>query len=271
MPELPEVETTRRGIEPHLKGRTVRALHVHNARLRWPVDPNLPRLLRGQQIKAVERRAKYLLIRLTRGTLIMHLGMSGSLRVLPQRSVRKLHDHLDLWLDSGQALRFNDPRRFGSCLYTSADPLTHPLLAALAPEPLQDDFDGAYLHRITRRRRVAIKSLLLNGRLITGVGNIYASEALFHARIRPRRGARSLKPEESKRLAAAIRRVLGAAIRAGGTTLRDYVNAEGMPGEFGVKLYVYERDGEPCRRCRTPVRHITQGQRSSYFCPECQQ
>ncbi len=270
MPELPEVETTRRGIEPHLKGHIVRALHVHDARLRWPVDPKLPRLLRGQQIKAVERRAKYLLIRLTRGTLIMHLGMSGSLRVLPQRSARKPHDHLDLWLDSGQALRFNDPRRFGSCLYTSADPLTHPLLAALAPEPLQDEFDGAYLHRITRRRRVAIKPLLLNGRLITGVGNIYASEALFHARIRPRRSARSLKPEESKRLATAIRRVLGAAIRAGGTTLRDYVNAEGMPGDFGVKLYVYERDGEPCRRCRTPVRHITQGQRSSYFCPECQ-
>ncbi len=270
MPELPEVETTRRGIEPHLLGRSIRALHVHDARLRWPVDPKLARLLRGQQVLGVERRAKYLLIRLTRGTLIMHLGMSGSLRVLPQRSPLKPHDHLDLWLDSGQALRFNDPRRFGCCLYTSGNPQQHPLLAQLAPEPLQGGFDGAYLHRITRRRRVAIKSLLLNGHLVTGVGNIYASEALFRARIRPRRSARSLRSDECARLAAAIRRVLSAAIRAGGTTLRDYVNAEGMPGEFGVKLYVYERAGEPCRRCRTPVRHITQGQRSSYFCPECQ-
>jgi len=270
VPELPEVETTRRGIEPHLKGRTVRALHVHEARLRWPVDPRLPRLLRGQRIDRVERRAKYLLIRLTRGTLIMHLGMSGSLRVLSQDSARKTHDHLDLWLDSGQALRFNDPRRFGSCLYTTDDPHAHKLLARLAPEPLQDEFDGEYLHRVTRRRRVSIKSLLLNGRLITGVGNIYASEALFHARIAPRRAARSLKPDESKRLAAAIRRVLAASIRAGGTTLRDYVNAAGLPGDFGVKLYAYERDGKPCRRCRTPIRHITQGQRSTYFCPECQ-
>ena len=270
MPELPEVETTRRGIAPHLQGRIIRALHVHDARLRWPVDPKLPGLVRGQHVQGVERRAKYLLIRLTRGTLIMHLGMSGSLRILSQRRALKTHDHLDLWLDSGQTLRFNDPRRFGCCLYTNGDPQEHPLLAKLAPEPLQGGFDGAYMHRITRRRRVAIKSLLLNGRLITGVGNIYASEALFRARIRPRRAARSLKPAECTRLAGAIRRVLSAAIRAGGTTLRDYVNAEGMPGDFGVKLYVYERATAPCRRCRTPVRHITQGQRSTYYCPECQ-
>jgi formamidopyrimidine-DNA glycosylase len=271
VPELPEVETTRRGIEPHLLGRRIRAAHVHEARLRWPVAPDLHQLLRGQRITRVARRAKYLLIHLTRGTLILHLGMSGSLRVLAQRSPRKTHDHLDIWLDSSQALRFNDPRRFGCCLYTSDDPLLHPLLAQLAPEPLEGQFDGAYLQRVTRKRRVAIKALLLNGRLITGVGNIYASEALFRARIRPRRSARSLKPAESTRLVAAIRRVLGAAIRAGGTTLRDYVNAEGMPGDFGVKLYVYERAGQPCRRCRTPVRHITQGQRSTYYCPECQQ
>jgi formamidopyrimidine-DNA glycosylase len=258
VPELPEVETTRRGIEPHLLGRRIRAAHVHEARLRWPVAPDLHQLLRGQRVTRVTRRAKYLLIHLTRGTLILHLGMSGSLRVLPQGSARKTHDHLDIWLDSGQALRFNDPRRFGSCLYTSDDPLIHPLLARLAPEPLEAQFDAAYLQRITRRRRVAIKTLLLNGRLITGVGNIYASEALFRARIRPRRSARSLKPAESRRLVAAIRRVLGSAIRAGGTTLRDYVNAEGVPGEFAVRLYVYERAGAPCRRCRTPVRHITQ-------------
>ena len=270
MPELPEVETTRRGIEPHLKGRIIRTVHVHDARLRWPVDPKLASQLRGQRVLAVERRAKYLLIRLGRGTLIMHLGMSGSLRILPQRTARQRHDHLDLWLDSGQVLRFNDPRRFGCCLYTSDDPLAHPLLAKLAPEPLHGDFDAAYMHRITRRRRVAIKSLLLNGQLITGVGNIYASEALFRARIRPRRAARSLGLKECARIASAIRRVLGSAIRAGGTTLRDYVNAEGMPGDFAVKLYVYERAALPCRRCRTPIRQITQGQRSTYYCPECQ-
>jgi len=270
VPELPEVETTRRGIEPHLKGHSLRAVHVHDARLRWPVDPKLPRLLRGQRVLAVQRRAKYLLIRLERGTLIMHLGMSGSLRVLPQRTARKTHDHLDLWLDSGQALRFNDPRRFGCCLYTSTDPLQHPLLAKLAPEPLQAEFDGAYLYRITRRRRVAIKPLLLNGQLITGVGNIYASEALFRARIRPRRAARSLNVQECARLAAAIRRVLGSAIRAGGTTLRDYVNPQGTPGYFRQKLYVYERAGQPCRKCGTGIRALVHGQRSTYYCPQCQ-
>jgi len=270
MPELPEVETTRRGIEPHLKGRRIRSAHVHEARLRWPVPDNLGHTLRGQRVLGVGRRAKYLLLHLTRGTLIMHLGMSGSLRVLPQRTARQKHDHLDVWLDSGQALRFNDPRRFGSCLYTDVDPYTHPLLAKLAPEPLEAQFDGAYLHRITRARRVAIKLLLLNGQLITGVGNIYASEALFRAHIRPRRAARSLDRSECTRLVAAIRRVLSAAIRSGGTTLRNYVSADGIPGEFSTKLYVYERAGQPCRRCRTLVRHSTQGQRSTYWCPQCQ-
>jgi formamidopyrimidine-DNA glycosylase len=271
VPELPEVETTRRGLEPHLQGRTILAALVHQARLRWPVAPDLDAALRGQQVLAVDRRAKYLLLRLTRGTLILHLGMSGSLRVLPQRSARLTHDHLELWLDSGQALRLNDPRRFGSCLYTEADPLTHVLLRRLAPEPLEAGFDGPYLHRITRRRRVAIKQLLLNGQLVTGVGNIYASEALFRARIRPRRAARSLSRKDCDHLSAAIRRVLAASIRSGGTTLRDYVGADGKPGYFRQRLYVYERAGRPCRRCATLVRHIVQGARSSYFCPTCQQ
>ena len=270
MPELPEVETTRRGIAPHLVGRRIRALLVHEPRLRWPIDPELPRVLPGQRVLAVTRRAKYLLLTLTRGALILHLGMSGSLRIVAQHSARSRHDHFELVLDSGQVLRFNDPRRFGCCLHTLTDPLAHPLLAHLAPEPLLAGFDGEYLHRVTRRRRVAIKPLLLNGQLVTGVGNIYASEALFRARIRPRRAARSLDRAECSRLAAAIRRVLSAAIRSGGTTLRDYVDAEGMPGEFRQKLYVYERAGRPCRRCRTPVRQVQQGQRSTYFCPQCQ-
>ncbi len=270
MPELPEVETTRRGIEPHLRGRRVTAVHVHDRRLRWPVTPGLETALRGQRVQAVERRAKYLLLRFKPGTLIMHLGMSGNLRVLPSGTALLKHDHLELQLDSKFVLRLNDPRRFGSCLYTTDDPALHPLLRELAPEPLEPGFDGSYLHRVTRRRRVAIKPLLLNGRLITGVGNIYASEALFRARIRPRRAARSLSVAECARLAVAIRRVLSAAIRVGGTTLRDYVGADGDPGYFSQKLYVYERAGLPCRRCRTPIRQFTQGQRSTYFCPQCQ-
>ena len=271
MPELPEVETTRRGIEPHLLQRRIDAALVHEPRLRWPVTPGLAAALHRQRVLAVQRRAKYLLLRLTRGTLIVHLGMSGSLRVMPRSSALLKHDHVELQFDSGMALRLNDPRRFGSWLYTTGDPLRHALLCKLAPEPLEEGFDGDYLHRITRRRRVAIKPLLLNGQLITGVGNIYASEALFRARIRPRRAARSLTQAECTRLAATIRRVLELAIRAGGTTLRDYVGADGDPGYFRQKLYVYERAGLPCRRCRTPIRRITQGQRSTYYCPQCQQ
>lgn len=270
MPELPEVETTRRGLLRHLRGRRIEAVRIHERRLRWPVSRRLEALLRGQQVCAVERRAKYLLLRCTSGTLIVHLGMSGNLRVVPRSSARLTHDHIELQLDSGLALRFNDPRRFGCFLYTTAPPGRHRLLRALAPEPLGAQFDGSYLHRVTRRRRVAIKTLLLNGRLVTGVGNIYASEALFRARLRPQRAARTLSREQCRRLAAAIRAVLGSAIRAGGTTLRDYLSADGMPGYFKQKLYVYERAALPCRRCRTPVGHLTQNQRSTYYCPRCQ-
>jgi formamidopyrimidine-DNA glycosylase len=243
---------------------------VHDDRLRWPVTPRLDELLRGQQVRSIERRAKYLLLRCTDGTLIVHLGMSGNLRVVPQTTALIPHDHVELHLDSGSALRFNDPRRFGCFLYTTEAPRRHKLLRELAPEPLTTRFDAAYLHRVTRGRRVAIKTLLLNGRLVTGVGNIYASEALFHARMRPQRGARSLNLEQCGRLATAIRRVLRSAIRAGGTTLRDYLSADGTPGYFKQKLYVYERAKLPCRRCRTPIRQLTQGQRSTYYCPRCQ-
>ncbi len=270
MPELPEVETTRRGIEPHVVGRTVVALQVHEPRLRWRVPEELPAQLAGQRVERAGRRAKYLLIELTRGTLLWHLGMSGSLRVLPADAPRLAHDHVDLVLDSGVLLRFNDPRRFGSLHYTTGDPNEHPLLASLAPEPFDARFDADYLWRITRRRRVAIKALLMNSRLVVGVGNIYANEALFRARVRPQRAARSLTRAEAHRLARSIRTVLTVAIRAGGTTLRDYVGADGSPGYFRQKLYVYERDGKPCRLCRAPVRAITQGQRSSYYCPACQ-
>jgi len=270
MPELPEVETTRRGIAPALRNRRIAAVQVHDARLRWPIDPALPRRLRGQRIRRVARRAKYLLLELDAGTLILHLGMSGSLRVLDATTPRRPHDHLDLVLDSGLALRFNDPRRFGSCLYTTAPPDEHPLLRHLAPEPLGPGFDADYLHRVTRKRRVATKQLIMNARLVTGVGNIYASEALFRARIAPTRPARRLSHADCARLVRAIRAVLTLAIRSGGTTLRDYVGADGSPGYFRQKLYVYERAGRPCRVCGTPIRQRRQGQRSTYHCPSCQ-
>jgi formamidopyrimidine-DNA glycosylase len=270
VPELPEVETTRRGIEPFVVGRRIVELTVHEARLRWPVAPELPAQVAGQLIEGTARRAKYLLIELSRGTLLLHLGMSGSLRVLPADTPLRTHDHFDVVLDSGYVLRFNDPRRFGSLHYTTAAPSSHPLLARLAPEPFDATFDADYLWRITRRRRTTIKQLLMNSRLVVGVGNIYASEALFRARVRPRRQARTLKREEAQRLARAIRTVLAGAIRVGGTTLRDYVGADGSPGEFRTRLYVYERAGKPCRTCRAPIRALTQGQRSSYYCPRCQ-
>ena len=270
MPELPEVETTRRGIEPHVTGRRITRLAVHEPRLRWRVHEALPQWAQGQQILGVSRRAKYLLLQLEQGVLLVHLGMSGSLRVLPAHTARRTHDHYDLEMDSGWTLRFNDPRRFGSLHHETGDPALHPLLASLAPEPLDTAFDADYLYRITRGRRVAIKLAIMNSQLVVGVGNIYASEALFRARIRPGRAARSLSRQECAALVKSIKAVLELAIRHGGTTLRDYVGAGGEPGYFRQKLFVYERAGKPCRRCGTPVRQRVQTQRSTYFCPQCQ-
>ena len=243
---------------------------MYEPRLRWRVARDLPRQVAGQRIVRVGRRAKYLLLGLESGTLLLHLGMSGNLRAVPAATPRLTHDHFDLVLDSGFALRFNDPRRFGSLLYTSGDPNEHPLLARLGPEPFSAAFDAGYLYRITRGRRVAIKQLLMNSQLVVGVGNIYASEALFRARLRPTRAARTLTRADAARLVRGVRAVLGQAIRAGGTTLRDYLGADGAPGYFRQRLYVYERRGKPCRRCGTPVRAMTQGQRSTYYCPSCQ-
>jgi formamidopyrimidine-DNA glycosylase len=270
MPELPEVETTRRGIARAILGQRIAELQVHDGRLRWPVEATIAEQVRGQQIGAIGRRAKYLLLELERGALILHLGMSGSLRVLAGDTPRRKHDHFDLRLEGGLTLRLNDPRRFGSLHYTDEDPASHRLLRALAPEPLEAAFDAEYLWQLTRRRRAAIKQVLLNGRLVTGVGNIYASEALFRARIRPTRSARRLSHPECAALVRAVRAALSAAIRDGGTTLRDYVNSDGDAGRFRQKLYVYERAGRRCRRCATPIRRIRQGQRASYFCPRCQ-
>jgi formamidopyrimidine-DNA glycosylase len=270
VPELPEVETTRRGIAPHITGRRIERLAVHNRRLRWPVSRALPDWAQGQTIQAVRRRAKYLVIQLERGYLLLHLGMSGSVLILPESTARETHDHFDMHLDSRWIMRFNDPRRFGSLHHGKGTPDEHPLLRNLAPEPLGLEFDSDYLYAVTRKRRVAIKQAIMNGTLVVGVGNIYASEALFRARIRPGRAARSLTRAECMALVRSIRFVLTLAIRHGGTTLRNYVGAGGEPGYFKQKLYVYGRAGKPCLTCETKIRQLRQGQRATYYCPSCQ-
>ena len=268
MPELPEVETTRRGIEPHLLGQTISGAAVRQPRLRWPV-PDLARLLTGHRVRAVERRAKYLLVRFDHGTLIIHLGMSGSLRVLPADSAPRPHDHVDL-LFGRHCLRLHDPRRFGALLWAEGDPLAHPRLRDLGPEPLSAAFDGAYLHTAARRRRLAIKSLLMDGKVVVGVGNIYATEALFRAGIHPQRTSHRISRARLERLAQEVKTVLRYAIGRGGTTLRDFLNESGEPGYFAQELLVYGRAGEPCRICGTAIRSRRIGQRASAYCPHCQ-
>jgi formamidopyrimidine-DNA glycosylase len=252
-----------------LQRRVLEAV-VRERRLRWPIVPHFEAAIRGQTVRGIDRRAKYILIRFDAGTLILHLGMSGSLRLVKIGTPPNTHDHWDIRVDSGWILRFHDPRRFGSLHWTELDPEHHPLLAKLAPEPLSREFDGEYLYRASRKRKVAIKQFIMNSQAVVGVGNIYASEALFRAHISPRRAARRITRQEAKTLAQAIKDVLGAAIRTGGTTLRDYVNADGLPGYFRQKLFVYERAGEACRVCKSPVKQFVQGQRSTYWCSTCQ-
>ena len=250
--------------------RRVLDVVVRERRLRWPIAADLEAAVRGQTVRAIGRRAKYILIRFDAGTLILHLGMSGSLRLVKAETPPRTHDHWDIRMEGGWMLRFHDPRRFGSLHWTRGDPALHPLLVKLAPEPSSREFDGEYLYRATRKRSVAIKHLIMNSQLVVGVGNIYASEALFRARVSPRRAARRLTRREAGALAQAIKDVLGEAIKIGGTTLRDYVNADGAPGYFRQKLFVYERGGEACRVCRSAVKQFAQGQRSTYWCSTCQ-
>ncbi|HET7369687.1 MAG TPA: bifunctional DNA-formamidopyrimidine glycosylase/DNA-(apurinic or apyrimidinic site) lyase [Gammaproteobacteria bacterium] len=270
MPELPEVETARRGIAPHLQGRVIRDVIVRQPRLRWPVPRNLRQSLAGMHIDIVGRRGKYLLIDTAAGTLIVHLGMSGSLRILTAATPPGPHDHVDVVLGDGRVLRLRDPRRFGAVLFTRDDPQQHPLLAELGPEPLTAAFDGGYLYNQARGRRVAIKNLLMNSRIVAGVGNIYANEALFVARIHPLRAAGRIARPRCDALAQAVKDVLTAAIAAGGTTLRDFTRDDGRPGYFSQELKVYDRGGEPCLRCGTPIRRVVSGQRATYYCPRCQ-
>ena len=243
---------------------------VRERRLRWPIAEQVEAAIRGQTVRHIDRRAKYILIHFDNGTLILHLGMSGSLRLVKPGTIPKTHDHWDMQFDSGWILRFHDPRRFGSLHWTLDDSKLHPLLAKLGPEPLDDAFDGEYLYRKTRKRGVAIKQFIMNSQIVVGIGNIYASEALFRARIAPRRAAQRLTREEAGRLAQAIKDVLSEAVKIGGTTLRDYVNADGAPGYFRQKLFVYERAGKDCRICKSAIKQFVQGQRSTYWCSSCQ-
>jgi formamidopyrimidine-DNA glycosylase len=270
MPELPEVETTRRGVAAHAIGRRVAAVHVYDGRLRWPVPRALASELAGRTIDAIERRSKYLLFAAGDATLIVHLGMTGSLRVCRDAPPRKPHDHVDIVLDDGSRLRYHDPRRFGAMLWVRGEPRLHPLLASLGPEPLTPAFDAGDLYRRTRGRRVAIKLALMDSRIVVGVGNIYANEALFRAGIRPSTPAGRLSRVRIARLVAAVKEVLAEAIERGGSTLRDYVDSSGTPGAFQLRLSVYGRDGLPCRVCKTTIRGSRLGQRSSYHCPRCQ-
>lgn len=270
MPELPEVETTRRGIAPHVLGKRVKRIAVRQRQLRWPIPTALDKELKGRTINTLSRRAKYLLFGTDAGTAILHLGMSGSLRIISKPTALLPHDHVDLRFTDDVVLRFNDPRRFGSLLWTRDDPLAHPLLAKLGPEPLDRRFNGDALYAPSRGRKLAIKSFVMNPQVVVGVGNIYASEALHRAGIHPRRPAGRVGPARYQALAKEIKSVLRAAIRAGGTTLRDFRDSDGLPGYFSQSLRVYGRTGEPCRKCSTPVRQEVIGQRASYFCPRCQ-
>ncbi len=269
MPELPEVETTRRGIAPHVEGRKVQAVVIRNRRLRWPIPGQLTKTLPGQMVHSVQRRAKYLLLRMDQGTLILHLGMSGSLRIVSKNTAPQPHDHFDL-VFSKEILRLRDPRRFGAVLWTRQAPEKHPLLKHLGPEPLDEGFDGDYLHRLAQRRRGAVKNLIMDGKVVVGVGNIYANESLFLAGIHPGRASNRISLQRYRELVDRIKAVLQAAIEQGGTTLRDFRQEDGQPGYFAQQLLVYGKEGEPCPNCGHAIRQQRIGQRSAFYCPRCQ-
>jgi formamidopyrimidine-DNA glycosylase len=272
MPELPEVEVTRRGVAPHIEGRVVTGVELRHSGLRWPFPPGLAERLNGQRVRTTGRRGKYLLIGFDHGTLIVHLGMSGHLRILPKGTPPEKHDHFDL-IVGDQVMRMTDPRRFGAVLWHGegeGEIEEHLLLRGLGVEPLEGAFTADLLYRMTRKRSAPIKQVLLAGDIVVGVGNIYASESLFKAGINPRTAAHRIGLARYERLAKAIRETLAAAIEQGGSTLRDFMAADGQPGYFQQSYFVYERAGEACRVCGETVRQIKQGQRSTFYCPNCQ-
>jgi formamidopyrimidine-DNA glycosylase len=270
MPELPEVETSRLGVAPWLEQQQVRKVTIRERRLRWLVPPAIDSDLPGSFIRSLRRRAKYLLFETDVGTMMLHLGMSGSLRIIDPDEPPGKHDHVDIEMANGKALRFRDPRRFGSLLWTTGDPAEHPLLRLLGPEPLTADFDGVYLWQKARGRRIPVKQFIMNANVVVGVGNIYASEALFLAGIHPKRRADRISRPRMIALADAVVAVLERAIRAGGTTLRDFRGGDGEPGYFRQELNVYGRDGLPCVNCRRPISTAVLGQRSTFYCSACQ-
>lgn len=270
MPELPEVETTRRGLSPHLVGRRIHGVILRRPDLRWPIPAEIEERLPGARILDVRRRAKYLLMDTDHGgSAVLHLGMSGSLRVLAGDVPVRAHDHVDISLDNGRVLRFNDPRRFGCLLWQDAE-VPHPLLQDLGPEPLSAEFDGDYLFELSRGRRAPVKVFLMDQAVVVGVGNIYAAESLFKAGIHPLREAGKVSRARYRLLAAAAKQILAHAIERGGTTLRDFISPDGAPGYFEQELLVYGREGAPCRRCGSPLRHAMVGQRATVWCPRCQ-
>lgn len=269
MPELPEVETTRRGLLPRIEGQTIKRVVVRHAQLRWPVPAGLEKRLRGRALKTITRRGKYLLFDFSGLTQIVHLGMSGSLRFARPDEPPAAHDHVDWVFADGTVLRLRDPRRFGAVLLAD-EPASHPLLADLGQEPLSAEFDGAYLYRISRGAKIAVKHFIMDSKRVAGVGNIYASESLFHAGIRPGTAAGRLTRPACDRLARAIKTTLQAAIRAGGSSLRDYVATDGELGYFQLHTMVYDRAGLPCKVCKTPIKRVVHGQRATFFCPACQ-
>ena len=269
MPELPEVETTLRGIAPHMEQQTIVEVIVRNPSLRWPVPAEVA-AASGQAVIACRRRAKYLLVELEQGGLMIHLGMSGSLRICGPGDAPRKHDHVDIVMDSGRRVRFNDPRRFGALLWSASDPLEHPLLINSGPEPLTLELNGAYLHERSRGRKVSVKQFIMDHRVVSGVGNIYANETLFMSRINPLTPAGRISHERYQRLTIAIKKTLRKAIAAGGTTVRDFQNETGDPGFFQLKLKVYGRNSEPCVVCGHVIRCIRNGQRSTFYCPQCQ-
>lgn len=270
MPELPEVETTRKGISPHISNKTITSVVIRHFGLRWPIPPTLADILKGRRISQILRRGKYLLLDCENGWLIIHLGMSGSLRILTQAEAPKKHDHVDLIFNDGTILRYHDPRRFGAILWEPGNIWSHPLLRDLGPEPLDPELSVDYLYEATRTRTQAVKQVIMDSKLLVGVGNIYASEALFRAGIRPTTAANRISKQRYQRLLEAIQTTLQAAIDTGGSTLRDYVNSNGNSGYFQLQHLVYDRAEQPCRTCGTPIRHARQGQRSTFYCPHCQ-
>lgn len=270
MPELPEVETTRAGVAPHVVDKRIERVIVRQPKLRWPIPADLPAHLSGSAVEALSRRAKYLLFQANQGTLLVHLGMSGSLRIVETGLPHGLHDHVDIEFCGGTTLRYADPRRFGAFLWVAGDPYSHPLLQSLGPEPLDDAFSAAYLHNLAAQRKLPVKSFIMDSRVVVGVGNIYANEALFRAGIHPKRAAGRIALSRYLDLVRAIKDTLAEAIACGGTTLKDFVGGDGKPGYFKQELKVYGRAGQGCLRCGQLLKEIRLGQRSTVFCSDCQ-